>query len=106
MHIYPKQTGPIAPETSRGANAADRLEREPIRPVPPTPSAPDRTDKVEISDAGRALAARDNDGDTDPLSTLDPGRASRIRDRILNGAYDTADVVDSIARKLLQSGDL
>lgn len=106
MHIYPKQTGPIAPETSRGANAADRLEREPIRPVPPTPSAPDRGDKVEISDAGRALAARDTDGDNDHLTALDPSRASRIRERILSGAYDTADVVDSIARRLLQSGDL
>jgi hypothetical protein len=61
-----------------------------------------RSDKVEISDAGRALAARDRDA----ASGLDPARAAKIRGRILSGAYDTLEVVDAVARRLLDSGDL
>ena len=101
MYIYPKSTGPIRPETA--SNAADVSETA-DRPTAPAsqPSAVDRTDKVEISDAGRALAARDGDQATG----LDPARAARIRGRILSGAYDTLEVVDAVARRLLDSGDL
>lgn len=102
MYIYPKSTGPIRPETA-SSTAADATERSPdIRPVAPAPSAIDRSDKVQISDAGRALAARDGD----ESSGLDPARADRIRGRILSGAYDTLEVVDAVARRLLDSGDL
>ena len=57
---------------------------------------------MEISDAGRALAARDGDS----AGGLDPARAARIRGRILSGAYDTLEVVDAVSRRLLDSGDL
>jgi hypothetical protein len=49
------------------------------------------------------LAARDGRADS---ASLDPSRASHIRDRVLNGAYDTLEVVDAVARRLLDSGDL
>ena len=62
-----------------------------------------RSDKVEISDAGRALAAH---GEGTTSTGLDPARAERIRGRILSGAYDTLDVVDAVARRLLGTGDL
>jgi negative regulator of flagellin synthesis FlgM len=102
MYIYPKSTGPIRPDAT-SPSTADVTERtSDIRPIAPAPSAADRSDKVEISDAGRALAARDGD----ESSGLDPARAARIRGRILNGAYDTLEVVDAVARRLLDSGDL
>jgi hypothetical protein len=101
MYIYPKNTGPIRPETA--TQPSDVSERDlDIRPVSPGPSAIDRSDRVEISDAGRALAARDGD----ETRGLDPARAARIRGRILSGAYDTLEVVDAVARRLLDSGDL
>ena|ERR1051325_6991406 len=101
MYIYPKNTGPIRPETA--SHTADVSERDSdVRPVSPGPSAIDRSDKVEISDAGRALAAREGD----ESRGLDPARAARIRGRILSGAYDTLEVVDAVARRLLDSGDL
>ena len=101
MYIYPKTTGPIRPETA--SQSADISERDSdVRPVSTGASANDRSDKVQISDAGRALAARDGDS----TSGLDPARASRIRGRILSGAYDTLEVVDAVARRLLDSGDL
>ena len=104
MHIYPKNTAPIRPETNRTTQTDGVADRSTIRPVAPATSSPDRSDKVQISDAGRALAAR-TDG-TDSSSSLDPARASRIRGRILSGAYDTLEVVDAVARRLLDSGDL
>ncbi len=104
MHIYPKNTGPIRPETNRTSQTSDIADQSPIRPVPPTPSSADRSDKVQISDAGRALAARGNPADS--ATSLDPARADRIRGRILSGAYDTLEVVDAVARRLLDSGDL
>jgi negative regulator of flagellin synthesis FlgM len=103
MHINPKHPGPISPETTRPSQPADAPENAQARPVAPAPGALERSDKVEISDAGRALAAR---GDKADPAGLDPARAAHIRGRILNGAYDTLEVVDAVARRLLDLGDL
>src|SRR3954469_6234776 len=105
MHIYPKYTGPIRPDTTRTSGTAgtsDASESSPVSPTAPASTGAERSDKVEISDAGRALAARDGER----ASGLDPARADRIRGRILSGAYDTLEVVDAVARRLLDSGDL
>jgi hypothetical protein len=102
MYIYPKHTG-IRPDTAsqtQDVSAPDRPST--VKPTPVVQSAVDRSDKVQISDAGRALAARDGDG----TSGLSPARAASIRGRVLSGAYDTLEVVDSVARRLLDSGDL
>ena len=37
---------------------------------------------------------------------MDVARASLIRGRILSGAYNTLELVDALARRLLESGDL
>jgi hypothetical protein len=104
MHIYPKNTGPVRPDTTtRTSQPADPTDRDSVRPVRPTPSTVDRSYKVQISDAGRALAARDGASASD---SVDPARSERIRGRILSGAYDTLEVVDAVARRLLDSGDL
>lgn len=62
-----------------------------------------RGDKVQISDAGRALAAQANGGTRE---TLTPERISEVRERILSGAYNSLEVVDQVARKMLASGDI
>lgn len=62
-----------------------------------------RSDKVQISDAGRALAAQANGG---ARETLTPERIAEVRDRILSGAYNSLEVVDQVARKILTSGDI
>ena len=102
MHIYSNQTGAVRPETSR-ATPADAVDGEAVVAVLPAGPGSDRFDKVSISDAGRALAARESGAD---MSAADPARVGRIRDRVLNGAYDTLEVVDAVARRLLVSGDL
>ena len=102
MQIYPKHTGLLSPDAAHSTQPADAPERA-VSPVAPTSSSTDRSDKVQISDAGRALAARGSDRVT---ADLDPARAASIRHRIISGAYDTVQVVDAVARRLLASGDL
>ena len=103
MQIYPKHTGLLSPDAAHSTQPADAPERAAVSPVVPTPSSNDRSDKVQISDAGRALAARGSDL---AAADLDPARAATVRHRILSGAYDTVQVVDAVARRLLASGDL
>ncbi len=103
MQIFPKNAGPVRPDSAQSSQPAGVADGDGVRAVVATPPSVDRSDKVSISDAGRALAARDGGPDA---AALDPSRASQIRDRVLNGAYDTLEVVDAVARRLLRSGDL
>lgn len=106
MQIQPQQTGPVRPETTRTVQPADLpglADTDAIRSVPPVGPSTDRSDRVSISDAGRALAARDGGID---VAGLDAARVDRIRDRVLSGAYDTLEVVDAVARRLLDSRDI
>ncbi|MDB4917305.1 MAG: hypothetical protein JWM95_4949 [Gemmatimonadetes bacterium] len=80
--------------------AVDKTESRPAGAVPET-SAIAATDTVQISDAGRARAAGDR-----TVSGLDPERVAQIRKNILDGAYNSLDVVDTVARRILESGDL
>jgi anti-sigma28 factor (negative regulator of flagellin synthesis) len=102
MYIYPKSSGSIRPEST--SQPLDVSETAAVKSVAPGATSSDRSDKVEISDAGRALAARDGK-ETTSKSGLEPARADQIRGRILSGAYDTLEVVDTVARRLLDSGD-
>jgi negative regulator of flagellin synthesis FlgM len=64
-----------------------------------------RNDQVQISDAGRALAAQ-IDGDREVRGELSAERVAEIRQRILEGAYNSVEVVDEVARRMLKSGDI
>jgi negative regulator of flagellin synthesis FlgM len=61
----------------------------------------ERLDRVEISAAGRARS-----GEVVPLSSSQPDRLAEIRRRLLAGAYDTNEVVDAVARRILDRGDI
>ena len=77
-------------------------------PAQPVAAVP-RVDRVEISDAGRALAAKASDG---PAASAGAGgemsadRVTELRQRVLSGAYDSLAVVDQVARRMLQNGDV
>jgi hypothetical protein len=103
MQIHSKGTGALTPET-HSAQRTDNADKAPVPAAAPAPAAINRSDKVEISDAGRALAARETDRTAN--AGLDPARASHIRTRVLSGAYNSLDVVDTVARRLMKSGDL
>ena len=71
--------------------------------TPQPAAAPTRTDRVEISDAGRALAAQGGDEATGAMSAE---RVSELRQRVLSGAYNSLEVVDQVARRMLDRGDV
>jgi negative regulator of flagellin synthesis FlgM len=57
-------------------------------------------DEVRKNDSGRSAGA------TDVASELSPERIAEIREKILEGAYNSLESVDQLARRMLASGDL
>ncbi len=98
-----KITGPLSPEVLAAGTKDVRgaVPAEAVNPSktanPETGAAKPRRDSVEISDAGRQLASADS------LSTE---RVADLRSRILSGAYNATEVVDTVARRILQRGDI
>ena len=41
-----------------------------------------------------------------PFTGLHPSQEEVIRQRIVEGAYDALEIVDQVARRILESGDL
>lgn len=70
---------------------------EPLRPASPVT----RADSVQISEAGRELAARGGEG-----PELSPERIAEVRRRILEGAYSSTAVVGQVAQNILARGDV
>ena len=100
MRINPNgNTVQQAEQVSRVRESANR--NTPAAGIPATPAAPARVDRVEISEAGRALAAKGTEG-----GEMSADRVSELRQRVLSGAYNSLDVVDQVARRLLDTGDV
>ena len=67
----------------------------------------ERGDKVQISQAGRALAAQASGKASDEVrAELSPDRIAQIRQRVLEGAYNSVTVVEEVARRMLERGDI
>jgi hypothetical protein len=91
------------------SDAAGAAPIQPVRGINNRPSAGtapegrDREDLVEISEEARALAARE---EAAPEGTLSPERISELRRWIQAGGFDAPEVVDRIARRLLDGGEV
>ena len=83
------------PRSSAGATEGDE-----VRGV----SQVERVDRVEISEKGRALAEASAASAT--RGTLSPERLAQINQRVEDRAYDSAEVAEEVARRLLDAGDL
>lgn len=74
--------------------------QRPIQEVSPVPAVkPVKSDSVQISDEARRLNAEQKD-------SFNPERVTELRQKVLSGAYNTLDVVDQVARRILTRGDL
>jgi negative regulator of flagellin synthesis FlgM len=62
-----------------------------------------KSDSVQFSEAGRSMASR---LDKQQQDAFDPERVAELRTKVLNGAYNTLDVVDQVARRILTRGDI
>ena len=92
---------PIGPAASP-AGVPGRKETQP-EPAASSPTRPARSDSVEISSAGRALAGTESSEST---SSLTPERLAELRQRVLEGAYNSIELADQVARRLLERGDV
>ena len=101
MKIYNSSSEILRSDQARELQRSS-LNRQKQGAAQPT-SPVHRGDQVQISDAGRALAAQQADATRGELT---PERISEIRERILSGAYNSLEVVDQVARKMLASGDI
>lgn len=105
MRINGSNFDPSVARPDRPASPAttDQQRSPDSRGVQPNGSGTTKSDSVQISDAGRSLAGRTSaDNDT----TFDPERVAELRTKVLTGAYNTLDVVDQVARRILSRGDL
>ena len=105
MKIHDTRTPAIQPGTTPAA---------PIPAVSPTPTVGGdqagpaearrtRRDSVELSPAAQAMTTGATDQAT---ASLSPERLAEIRHRIQSGAYDSLAVVDEVARRILDRGDI
>lgn len=104
MKINGKSFDAVRPVASRpvgGAQApsADASSSQPSKPAAPSTG---RSDSVQISDAGRALAT----GAPSSAGSLSAERVAELRKRVLEGAYNSANVVDQVAKRILERGDV
>ena len=96
MKIDPKSLIDLQSQAARAIrDASTNSRRESGSVSRPTPSTPQ--DTVELSIEGRALGR---------ASALTAEKVNLIRQRILSGAYDSMDVIDKVARQILQRGDV
>lgn len=85
--------GPVGPAHNQGQ-----------APTPVAPVAPvERSDSVQLSENGKSMARK---LEAEHRDSLDPERTAELRRKVLDGAYNTLDVVDQVARRILQRGDL
>lgn len=101
MKVNNGNSGPIRPDGPREPSAARGASKTPVAGGRTTPAPVDRLDRVEISNAGRALASK-----VEPLPRGTEDRIAQIRQRVLAGAYDTDTVVADVARRIIERGDL
>jgi anti-sigma28 factor (negative regulator of flagellin synthesis) len=74
--------------------------QRPAQEITQSPATrPVKSDSVSISAEGRKLNA-------DQREALDPERVAELRQKVMTGAYNTLDVVDQVARRILVRGDL
>lgn len=75
--------------------------------APSSGASAERGDKVQISEAGRALAAQASGAASEDVrAELSPQRIAEVRQRVLEGAYNSVNVIDEVARRMLERGDI
>ena len=103
MKINSSIFDPLRPDRGNAIDRSSNGQSGDSRTQAPTTSSTPKTDSVQISDRGRSLAAR---AESDSRTQIDPERVSQLRQKVYQGAYNSLDVVDQVARRVMSSGDL
>ncbi|MES2524666.1 MAG: flagellar biosynthesis anti-sigma factor FlgM [Gemmatimonadota bacterium] len=99
-------SSPIRPDRPSSAASPEHQQQQRTPEVDgtrPSGGGAVRSDSVRISSAGRSLAGR---VESESRTNFDPERVAELRSKVLTGAYNTLDVVDQVARRILSRGDL
>ena len=96
----PYASARVAPTTSAPADKKGGAAAS----AQPAASAAPREDSVAISAAGRALSG--SQASTKTTGGLTPERVADLRQKVLDGAYNSTHVVDAVAKRLLSTGDV
>ena len=97
MKIYGSLMDSIRPAGPGGVTPPPARDDAPAQPVAPVSPVSSRSDSVEISQHGRSLAG---------MAETDPERVAELRRKVYEGAYNSLDIVDQVARRIVRSGDL
>jgi negative regulator of flagellin synthesis FlgM len=95
----------VRPELARPVTGSHAVVSGKTQPAGQARPAVERADSVQISDAGRAMAER-TDAARNTADSLSAERAEDIRQRIQSGVYDSAQVAEQVARRMLDRGDV
>lgn len=99
MKIQGGHGGPTRPDRAREVSTqpVEPRHRDGVR----TPAQLDKLDRVEISDAGRARASR-----LEQTTPAMQDRLAEVRRRVLTGAYQADAVVEAVAQRILERGEV
>jgi negative regulator of flagellin synthesis FlgM len=102
MKIQGQRTDVLRPATPAASiPAIDAPKAQPTGGQPSGgASGARRSDSVQISDAGRAMSTGEASG------SLTPERVAELRRRVLEGAYNANHVVNQVAQRILERGDV
>ena len=104
MKINGKSFDSIRPAVQTPATKVDQSENRGGAPAPSSPGSarPARGDSVQISDAARAALS----GTSATGGSLTPERTAELRKKVLEGAYNSLNVVDHVAKRIIERGDV
>jgi anti-sigma28 factor (negative regulator of flagellin synthesis) len=97
MKINNVSPSDLTPRSTRAVADPASVDRSPAGGAPSDAQSAGPRDSVELSAEG---LARSKD------ATLTNERIAQIRQNVLQGAYDSAHVVDQVAKNILASGDV
>ena len=102
MKINGKSFEPVRPAVQKpAAKVEDRAGNGGGTPASSGAARPARSDSVQISDAARALQSGSAAG-----GPLTPERTAELRKKVLEGAYNSLNVVDHVAKRIIERGDV
>lgn len=112
-NIPPSPLPPVQHPANRDTRASEAAAAASVPPAPASQqpvgqeeSAPSRSDRVEISDEARSRAAELEGEQPAEAAPAEKRSVEEIRQRIQDGVYQSDQALDSIARRILERGDI
>jgi negative regulator of flagellin synthesis FlgM len=100
MKIQGQRSEVLRPASQTPSVQSPSVEAPKAQPTSGNAGGARGSDSVQISDAGRAMSTGEAGG------SLTPERVAELRRRVLEGAYNANNVVNQVAKRILERGDV